>query len=456
MISIRARQQFYPTDKMLDSILKYIREKKLIAKGERVLAAVSGGIDSMVMADLLMKAGFLQGIAHCNFKLRGKESDSDEFHVRRYARRNNIPFYSVRFDTADHAHDKGISIEMAARELRYSWFEKIRIENGYDLVAVAHNLNDSAETLLLNLIRGTGIAGLSGIKPAGDRIIRPLLFASREQIENYARENRISFREDRTNSDTRITRNKIRHMILPLMKDINPSVLSAIVESGARAEEAFKIVSDHAEELRKSSIRYEKGDWYASTEKLKPFLDNSTLVLEVFKPFGITGSMVGALVKIISGRTGGQVFSESHRFLKNRAEIIITRRSIAETERIEIPGPDDLLKCRCFKSVKIETTVSKNLISSDPLTACLDYDRIAFPLVIRKWEPGDYFYPFGMNSKKKLSDYFIDRKFSRLTKEKMLVVETDGKIAWIVGERIDNRFRIGPSTRKALIITALS
>jgi tRNA(Ile)-lysidine synthase len=439
---------------MLIDFLKYISEKKLTSKGEKILAAVSGGIDSMVMADLLLKAGILKGIAHCNFSLRGKESDKDEIHVRSYARRHKVPFHSIRFSTAAYAKERGISIEMAARELRYSWFEKIRSEHGYDLVAVAHNLNDNAETVLLNLTRGTGIAGLTGMKPSGGRIIRPMLFASRESIQKYAIENRISYREDRTNSDIRIIRNKIRHTILPLMKEINPSVVSSIAETSERVEEAYHIVSDRAAEVRKSAIRNEKCNWHASTEKLKPFIGNSTLILEVFKPFGITGSLVGDLIKLISGRTGGQIYSGSHRFIKNRDEIIITEKNIEEAERIRIERPEEFRKCRCFKSFSIEPVVSKGLIRTDPLTACLDFDRIVFPVIIRKWEPGDTFHPFGMNRKKKLSDYFIDRKFSRLRKDITLVMETDGKIAWIIGERIDNRFRISGTTKRALIITA--
>jgi len=439
---------------MLNLFLKYIEENKLVKKGDRILAAVSGGIDSMVMTDLLLKTGLLSGIAHCNFSLRGKDSDDDEEMVRNYAMKHGIPYYSIRFTTAGHAKERGISIEMAARELRYDWFDKIRTKNGYNSVAVAHNLNDNIETLLLNLIRGTGIAGLGGMKPSANHIIRPLLFATRRSIEEYCRENKLIYREDRTNADIKFRRNKIRHELIPLMKEINPSIETTLNETAERMSSINDIVSGYISETGKMIFISKDNHITVNISKLEYYRDNQAVMFELFRPFGITGALLKDLQKIISGRTGGQLFTGTHRIIRNRNEIVITEDLKEVNESFIISSLYGLRRSPLIESVKTVTIKEGFKISSDPQMAYLDVRKISFPLIIRKWEKGDFFCPFGMTRKKKLSDYFIDRKFSRVQKEKAFIMESEGKIVWIIGEKIDNRFRITSSTKKALVLKA--
>lgn len=303
---------------MHDEFLNYIEEYNLIRDDDQVLLAVSGGIDSMVMADLFINSGIRLGIAHCNFCLRGKEADKDEDLVKRLAALHNIPFFSVRFDTTGYAAEKGISIQMAARELRYAWFEETRKKNGYDSIAVAHNLNDNIETLLINLTRGTGIAGLTGMKNSANHIIRPLIFASRESINKYCLKHKVKFREDRSNAETKYTRNKIRHLVIPVLKEINPSIEETLNETAARLDATNDIVNYFTHKLRKSLLKKKEDNLVVNIRGLKQYLENSTIIYELFKPYGIKGSMVRDLDRIIKGETGGQLFTGTHRFLKKQ------------------------------------------------------------------------------------------------------------------------------------------
>jgi len=439
---------------MQNIFLRYIEKNRLIRESDRILAAISGGIDSMVMADLMLKSGYLSGVAHCNFDLRGKESDGDEEMVRKYALKHRIPFYSVRFNTKEYAKKNGISIEMAARDLRYNWFENIRTKHGYDRIAVAHNLNDNIETLLLNLIRGTGIAGLSGMKPLTGYIIRPLLFATRHSILEYCRKNRITYREDSTNTDTRFTRNKIRHKVIPLMKEINPSIESTLNETVGRLGGVNDIVSVFIAEASELLLVEREKNLIVNIRMLEPYRNNETVMFELFRPFGMTGSLLKDFQKVISGRTGGQLFTGTHRLFKNRNEIVITQNP-TEVDRISSITSVTVMKRSPFiESSKVISIEKEFKINPGPEMAYLDLQKIVFPVIIRKWRSGDFFYPFGMSQKKKLSDYFIDRKYSRLQKEETYIMESDGKIVWIIGERIDNRFRITKSTKKALVLKA--
>ena len=418
----------------------------------KILLAVSGGIDSMVMTSLFIDNGIKIGIAHCNFSLRGDESDKDEEFVQKYADEHKIQFFTKKFDTKSIADQSGLSIQMTARELRYNWFEEIRRENKFDFISVAHNLNDSIETLLINLIRGTGINGLGGIKSVQNKIIRPLLFAPRQDIVQYSIEYKVNFREDRSNAETNYTRNKIRHLIVPLLKEINPSVESTLTETSERLAEVNEIVSDYINDIRGRISEINGSDTIYNIAYLKAYLNNSTILYELFKVYGLSGLLLKDLKNVITGRSGGKIFTTSNRIIKSRTHLIISPLSVDVTPQLEIGKIEDLLNNPVIRTARYINVSPDYSIPSRSDIACLDGEKIVFPLTIRRWRPGDYFYPLGMTSKKKLSDYFIDKKFTPSEKEKALVVESEGEIAWIIGERIDERYKITEFTRLILIL----
>jgi tRNA(Ile)-lysidine synthase len=439
---------------LYEEFLSYKKDNNLFGNDDRVMLAVSGGIDSMVMSHLFLKLGTNIGIAHCNFSLRGRESDLDEEFVRNFSDNNGTPFYTIRFSTKEYSADKGISVQMAARELRYSWFEKIREDNNYDFIAVAHNRNDNVETLLINLIRGTGITGLSGMKPASNRIIRPILFASRNKLEEYCNENRILFREDKSNAETRYTRNKIRHQILPLLKEINPSVEETLNETAGKLAGLDKIVTDFINGLRvKLSVKRDDNIIF-DIEKLLKLKAGKALIFELFGPYGITGATSGDLVNIIAGSTGKQVFTKTHRMVINRNELIVSPLEIQKKDFYKINTHEDLLMVPGIMAERIIANNSGFKIPDSKNIASVDFDKIRFPLLVRPWESGDIFLPFGMKKKKKLSNYFIDRKYSLVDKEKALILESEDNIVWIIGERIDDRFKVTRLTSTILQIEA--
>jgi tRNA(Ile)-lysidine synthase len=439
---------------MFVDFLKYIEENKICRKGDRILLAVSGGIDSMVMTHLFLSAGFESGIAHCNFSLRGAESDKDEELVEKISSEYKIPFYSVKFETKNYAKKNRISVQMAARELRYHWFETIRSANNYDFIAIAHNLNDNIETFLINLIRGTGITGLTGMRSVSHRIIRPLIFATRDMIKEYRDLNDIPFREDKSNADTKYTRNKIRHVVLPVLKQINPALESTLNETADRLAETNKIVTDLLQKINEQSSYYDGKILKYKINSLQPHLENKTLTFELFKPFGITGSTVRDLLKVLEGRTGGKIITSTHRLIKNRNELFVS--VINDTDQIycEINNTENLRTAPGIESADIMKITPGFKVKGDKKSAFIDFKKVSFPMIIRRWKKGDFFIPFGMKDKKKLSDYFIDKKYSLFEKEEALILESAGNIVWIIGERTDDRFKITPSTTEVLIIKA--
>ena len=441
---------------MIDRFIEYLTNKCRADKEKKFLLAVSGGIDSMAMVHLFRTTGINAGIAHCNFSLRGKESDMDEEFVRQYAEKNNCPFYVKRFDTEKYAASKGISTQMAARYLRYEWFENIRQEHDYHFIATAHNLNDNIETLLFNLIRGTGIKGLTGIQPTAGYIVRPLLFAPRTDIEFFVTENNIAFREDKSNAETKYTRNKIRHLVLPLLREINPSVEKTIEETIARMKETEQAVEEYVLVIKQKISKLEGDKTIIDVCQLKNFLSNKTILYELFKPFGLSGTQTNELSEIIAGQTGGTIFTKSHAILKDRTNIIVSPISVNDLVFVQINNYSELEKTPFFSSVTSTPITNDYKIPIDKDTACLDEDEIKYPLIIRNWQEGDFFYPLGMNNKKKISDFMIDNHISRFEKAKLLVLESNGKIVWVIGHRIDNRFRIKPTTKKSLVIKAFT
>ena len=437
---------------MLNAFKKFISENNLIKPGERILLAVSGGIDSMVMAHLFLQLGYQTGIAHCNFSLRAKESDKDEQSVRKYAGDHNIPFFTIRFETKTYAKKNGLSVQMAARELRYAWFEEIRRENKYDSIAVAHNLNDNIETLIINLTRGTGLAGMSGMRLVNNRIIRPLLFASRQDIITCCNQYDITYREDKSNADTKYTRNKIRHLVIPVLKEINPSIETTLNETAERFIGINEIVSEYISKLREKISEHNEDVIIFNVSLLRTHLHNKAILFELFKQYGITNVRLNDLVKVINGKTGGQIYTGTHRIIKNRKQIIVSHEEIRNEASFIIKNIGGFKKVPGIESALYVNITDIFEIPTDPSMACIDAEKLFFPLTIRKWKAGDHFYPLGMKQKKKLSDYFIDNKYSILDKENKLILESDGKIVWIMGDRLDNRFRITRSTKKALII----
>ncbi|HLN56309.1 MAG TPA: tRNA lysidine(34) synthetase TilS [Bacteroidales bacterium] len=437
---------------MLAEVHGFIAEHQLIRHGEKILLAISGGIDSMVMAHLFLHLPYETGIAHCNFSLRDEESDQDEELVRKFAEDNKIPFFTARFNTKAFAVEKGISVQMAARELRYAWFEEIRSKNNFDLVAVAHNLNDNVETMLINLARGTGLAGLSGMKPVTGRIIRPLLKVTREKIAKYCSEHAIGYREDRSNAETKYTRNKIRHNVLPLLQQINPSLLTTLSESITRFGELNEIVNTYVSGLRSQVSAIKDGSTVFDLDELRRNSENRTVLFELFRPYNLEGNQIDDLLNIINGRTGSQVITSTHRITRNRDEILVTEKRGNDETCIRVNNLDDLPASISGEFLSVDNSFR---IPADASVAFLDSEKVLFPLVIRKWHAGDSFFPLGMNGKKKLSDYFIDKKYSLPEKDRKLVLESDGKIVWIIGDRIDDRFKITSHTTKALILKLL-
>ena len=437
---------------LFEEFKDYAARNALFTKNDRILLAVSGGIDSMVMLHLFARIKADTVIAHCNFRLRGVESDRDEDLVRDYAGKNGIPFHSVSFDTMKFAEGKGISIQMAARDLRYEWFEQLKIRQGCNLVAVAHNLNDNIETLLINLIRGTGLTGLAGMKPSANGIIRPLLFATRARIEAWCNEYSIPFREDRSNAETKYTRNKIRHLVIPVLREINPSIEETLNDTALRLGGLDRILSEHIEGIRlRVSVPRGKSIVF-DTEKLAEFSENKAMMFELFFPWGITKPLTGDLQKLINAATGKQIFTLTHRILKNRNELIVSPVRHDRQDDLLIESVEDLLSIPSVRSASLEPVDTGSTIPSDPRIASIDREKIRLPIIVRRWKEGDYFVPLGMKNRKKLSDYFVDNKFSRIRKEETMILESDGDIVWVMGERLDDRFRVTESTRTVLRI----
>ncbi len=436
---------------MLERFLEFVQKKQLFESYQKVLLAVSGGIDSMVLLHLFEKSGFEYGIVHCNFNLRGTESDGDEDFVRQQVLVHGVPAWFESFETEEYARLNGVSIEMAARELRYDYFEKIRLEHNYNYIATAHHLDDLIETFFLNLSRKTGIKGLTGIKEKTGNIIRPLLFADRQEIEEFARENFIGFREDSSNIEVVYQRNFLRHKILPLFQELNPSFKKNMIVSIENLKETVQVYLDYMSEEKEQVIQKDTEIIKIEIEALLKAKFPKVVLFEILAGFNFNSSVTEKIFKSLSMDSGKQFYSKTHRAVKDRQSLFITpvdekeeRIYYIEEDDIEIFDPMDLT---------IEKTPSNEfVIIKSSQVACLDIDLLEFPLLIRKWQQGDYFQPLGMTGFKKVSDFFIDEKIPLHEKENTWLLCTGNKIVWIMGLRIDNRFKITSNTRQVLKI----
>lgn len=430
---------------MLDQFTAYINRCHLIAKGEKIILALSGGIDSMVLAYLLLKTKVQFVAAHCNFHLRGEESDGDEKFVRDFAEKNGIQCFVMHFETEKYAAENGISIEMAARDLRYSWFEELRQQLNYDKIAVAHHADDQVETFFINLLRGAGLNGLKGMKPQNGVIIRPLLWASREQIRKYAVENHIVWRDDHTNAESVYLRNKIRNQLLPTFDELHPEARQGLYKSLKHLASENELYRGLLKE-KLSQIVVLKDDCQIVDKQY--FVNNFQLLFEWLRQFGYNTEQCGFIHETMRSGIGNHFDSTTHRLVIGRDELQLFEIKEDSNDEIEIEvGEEEILSPvhLCFS--KLEKT-SDFVIDKSPKIAQLDFDKLKFPLTLRHWRHGDRFHPLGVKGSKLLSDFFVDQKFTEYQKQNVwLLVSADNAIVWVVGHRIDERFKTISETK---------
>jgi tRNA(Ile)-lysidine synthase len=440
---------------MIQRLIHFITENKIFDKSHKILVGVSGGIDSVVLLDLLDKAGYSMAIAHCNFQLRGAESDKDERLVHALALKYDVSIFKIAFDTLAIATERKISIEMAARDLRYEWFEKIRSENNCDFIAVAHHRDDQLETFFLNLARGTGLAGLTGMNPVNGKVVRPLLFASRGEIENYRHELFLDFRMDATNQNLEFQRNKIRHSLMPIMDSLNPNFREGLIRTMDHLDKTASIYNRTITEAWQRVATTKDQTHYISIEAVQNLDPLDTYLFEFLKPFGFKGSNIRDIVQSLSGLSGKQFTSATHRLLHDRENLVLTpfmeeevSHFYLDQEQNEISDPIHLKISKEMSNGTIHYTDSQS-------EASIDQDKIQFPLLIRRWQQGDYFKPLGMTGLKKLSDYFVDSKLSILEKENVWILANGEQIVWIIGYRLDDRYKITSQTKRIVKIKAV-
>lgn len=440
---------------MLTQFQQYITDFRLFRPEEPVLLAISGGVDSMVMAELFHRAGFNFAIAHCNFGLRGSESNQDEAFVSSMAETYGVKFFVKHFKTREYAGFNKISVQMAARTLRYEWFDELLTSEGFRVVATAHHLDDQIETFFINILRGTGISGLHGILPNRTRIVHPLMFAFRRNIEEFASDEAVSYREDSSNRSSKYLRNKIRHDLVPLLGEINPEFRKTITTTIDRMRETELLLKNHLEEVgAKVSIR--NGDNISvNISELRKLSPVETYLYELLSPFNFNRSVTDEIAAGLTELSGKQFFSPTHRVVKDREMLLISALGLAGAQppgEISIDEQTRELK----KPIQLRLSTIQNtpdfIVPRNGSIAMLDASKIEWPLHLRKWKDGDTFVPFGMSNNKKLSDFFIDNKFSIVEKENAWLLISGNQIAWLVGHRIGNGFRVTPETRSILKI----
>jgi tRNA(Ile)-lysidine synthase len=437
---------------MVEQFLKYIHDERLFHSSQRILLAVSGGADSMLMLHLFTHAGFSVAVAHCNFNLRGVESDGEEQFVADYCDKHNLAFYVKHFNTEDYALEKGISIEMAARDLRYDWFNRLLEKHGLDLLATAHHQDDVIETFLINLSRGSGIKGLSGIQPKSGRIIRPMLFTNRTEILEYCKRLKIDFRTDSSNLDTVYKRNMIRQEILPLLEKVNPAFRRNALKTIGNLHETGQLFQQRINEIKAAVYSEDHQGVMIHIEKLQTFSPLRTILFELIRKFGFQIEQTDDIIQSLSKESGRKFFSDEYRLIKDREYLLIS-------PFVSKPDPIFYLEEDCSKVnfplhlsfEKLERTAGFRF-STHPNVVDLDLDKLVFPLILRHWQEGEYFQPLGMTGMKKLSDFFVDEKYSIPEKESAWILASGNQLVWIVGKRMDDRFKITENTKRILRI----
>ncbi len=438
---------------LLVKFKQFIAKENLFQKNDKLLLAVSGGVDSVVLCELCKQAGYNFVMAHCNFQLRGEKSERDELFVKALAEKYGMPVFVKKFNTKQIAAEQKKSIETAARDLRYSWFHELaKTEHSLNHILTAHHADDNIETVTMNFFRGTGIAGVRGMLPRQGKIIRPLLFARRKELETFVAAFNLEFVTDETNFENDYTRNFFRNKILPLVTESYPEAAKNILHNIRRLRET-ELLYQQAIDLHKHKLVEKKGnEIHIPVLKLNKTKPLQTILYEIIKDFDFTAHQVVEVIALLESETGKYIQSNTHRIIKNRKWLIITPNNSADAENILIEAEDKTIhfEAGILKFEKVAITNFKLSTGSD--IAQLDATTIQFPLLLRKWKQGDYFYPLGMKKKKKLSRFFIDQKLSLPQKESTWVIEMDKKIIWVVGMRIDDRFKVIDSSKSILKI----
>jgi tRNA(Ile)-lysidine synthase len=437
----------------IEKVQEFIKKENLFTFDDKLIVGVSGGMDSVVLICILKKLGYSCIVAHCNFHLRREESDRDADFVHSLAEKLNLPFVKTDFDTEKYASERKISIEMAARELRYDWFHKIKKEEKADFIAIAHHADDIIETFLINLTRGTGIHGLTGIKPKNGDIVRPLLCLSRNEISDFLREENLLFVEDSTNQENIYIRNQFRNCIIPQFKSINPSFNKTLFQTIHNLQEAENFINGQLEGIKRKIIQKKDIQTVILLEPLKEDPSGPFILFEILKPYGFSPAAISDIWKGLNSISGKQYLSDKYRIIKDRNKLLLSDiLENDENEEYKIYKTDNKTEVPFHIAISVVENSPGFIISKNKKIVYLDFDKLSFPLIIRKWRKGDRFIPFGMKKHKKISDYFIDQHFSLLDKENAWILTSNEKIVWIIGERSDEYFKITEKTKKIMIL----
>ncbi len=439
---------------MLEDFINFVQKENLFQADEKILVAVSGGIDSMVLSKLFSMAHFNFAIAHVNFSLRGEESLADEVFVKKWAKTLKVPYYSIVFDTKAFAEKEKLSIQVAARMLRYAWFEEIRVSEGYAYIATAHQAMDQAETVLINLSRGTGIAGFHGIPLKNGHIIRPMAFASQEELFDFVVLQKLTWREDSSNESTKYVRNFIRHEIIPKFEEINPQFETSMLETSRKIQGIEAWMREEVEMWRSQHVHQDSAG-HLFVKISDNFSAKMRVIYEAFlKEFDFTFAQMDQLFSLSSEKVGQVFESPTYMLNHDRAQWVITRKTQQDFRPILVQEEDEevLIGSKTMQ-IYVEENGPDFAITTAANVACVDADSLTFPLEIRKYQEGDWFCPLGMNSKKLISDFLTDRKVPVAVKKDTYVLLSKGSIVWVIGHRIDNRFKIGDKTETVMIFT---
>ncbi|OIP83836.1 MAG: tRNA lysidine(34) synthetase TilS [Porphyromonadaceae bacterium CG2_30_38_12] len=441
---------------MLKKISAYISENNLLNKDSLVIAGVSGGADSVAMLHCLQMLNYKCIVAHCNFHLRHDACDADEAFVHKLANDARLEYHKIDFDTNTFAQQHKLSVEMAARELRYTWFEQLRTELHADVIAVAHHADDNVETLLMNLTRGSGLHGLTGIRVRNGHVIRPMLQCARNEIINYLNENNLTFVTDASNFENKYTRNKFRNEIIPLFEAINPSFRPTIYETINRLNEVETLYNEKIEQLKKELCEWHQQTLEIDIQKLKIQTSPKTILFEILVYYQFHSDTVNKIWKGIEADSGKIFYSPTHILLHDRSYLLVSPRAEASDTEIEITAESSEINFPIRLRISKLTRNNAYKIPTNKEIASFDASQLQYPLTLRRWKTGDSFIPLGMKTHKKMSDFFIDEKINRFDKENCWLLCSQNEICWVVGHRTDDNYKITNQTTNIIQIELLT